>query len=384
MKVLWLVSWYPDPYEPANGDFVQRHAKAVATLLPLDVIHVVQVGKDIKTSNRCLYHNENNLREWVYSFSFTRWGVGWIDRVFYHIRFCNFYHTLLLEYAAKNGKPDLIHLHVPMKAGIITREIAALWKIPYIVTEHSSLYDPVAIDNFGNRSFFFRYYTRKIFQDAVRITCVSSAIGNRIGKMLNDRKVEIIHNVVDTSLFNYQHPPFAGFKWLHVSSMQPMKNVAAILKAFQLLYTIRQDWKLELIGPMENLPVKWLIDTGLTDHIIFKGEMSHSEVAKKMKESSAVVLFSKYENFPCVISEALCCGLPVVSSDVGGIGEALNKNNGILVESENIFSLTAALSYVMANYGRYDRNLIAREAALKYGVAVIARQFIDLYNIFNK
>ena len=47
MKVLWLASWYPDEYEPTNGDFVQRHAKAVSQLMHIDVIHVVQAGENL-------------------------------------------------------------------------------------------------------------------------------------------------------------------------------------------------------------------------------------------------------------------------------------------------------------------------------------------------
>jgi glycosyltransferase involved in cell wall biosynthesis len=379
MKILWLASWYPDAYEPVNGDFVQRHAKAVSSLMPIDVIHVVQVGKDVKTKKDCVYTIDGNLREWVYSFSFTKWGLDSIDKLRYHIKFRHFYRSLLLKYAHHYGKPDLIHVHEPLKAGIAALEMATLWGIPYIVTEHSSLYDQVATDNFYRRSFFFRYYTKKIFQNAACITCVSKVIASKIQQIMGNMKIEIIRNVVDTTLFNYQPQLSTGFKWLHVSSMQPVKNVAAILKAFQQLYLFRQDWELELIGPFNEMHVQWVREAGLSNHIFFKGEISHCRVAIKMKGASALVLFSKFENFPCVIIEALCCGLPVVSSDVGGIKEAVNRSNGILVESENIGKLTIALRNIMANYYQYNRILITTNAASTYAVPVIAKQFAQLY-----
>ena len=379
MKILWLASWYPDAYEPVNGDFVQRHAKAVSTLMPIDVIHVVQSGKEVKTKKDCVYTIDGNLREWVYSFSFTKWGMGSIDKFRYHIKFWYFYRSLLLKYARLNGKPNLVHVHVPMKAGIAAIEMTKRWGVPFIVSEHSSLYDPVATDNFLRRSFFFRYYTKKIFKNAACITCVSKAIASRIQQIAGDKKIEIIRNVVDTTLFNYQLPLSTNFKWLHVSSMQPVKNVAAILKAFQQFYLLRQDWKLEMVGPFNEMHLQWVREAGLSNHIFFRGEVSHNQVAIKMKEASAFVLFSKYENFPCVILEALCCGLPVVSSNVGGTNEAVNRSNGILVESENIDQLTKALQNMMTNYYQYNRILIAKEADSKYAVPVIAKQFVQLY-----
>ena len=62
-----------------------------------------------------------------------------------------------------------------------------------------------------------------------------------------------------------------------------------------------------------------------------EGEKSLEEVASLMGESHAFLLFSHYENLPCVILEAFSCGIPVVSSDTGGIREHLDPSRGILV-----------------------------------------------------
>ena len=63
MKVLWLASWYPDEYEPTNGDFIQRHAKATAQLMHVDLIHVAQAGKDRSFLHKVVVTDDGSLHE---------------------------------------------------------------------------------------------------------------------------------------------------------------------------------------------------------------------------------------------------------------------------------------------------------------------------------
>jgi glycosyltransferase involved in cell wall biosynthesis len=90
-------------------------------------------------------------------------------------------------------------------------------------------------------------------------------------------------------------------------------------------------------------------------------------------------MFSRDENFPCVIVEALCCGLPVISSDAGGCAEAIHPANGIVVSTGNEAQLLEAVKYMLNNYPRYNRKSIAGEAAALYGNERIASDFIEFY-----
>ena len=382
MQILWLASWYPNPYEPTNGDFVERHAIAVSKIIPLDLIHVVQTGKNIRTKDGYVHAKEGNLRELVYSFPFKKWGWvwGWLDKIRYHIKYIFYYRSVLSKYTRQYGKPDLIHVHVPMKAGLLALEFADYWRIPFIVTEHSSMYDPVAKDTFFKRSRFFKQNTKKIFEKASAVTNVSAAIGRRVSTLFHLNHTEVIHNVVDTSQFFYiEKTKNTVFKWLHISSLYALKNVDGIIKAFKLLTKERQDWELTIAGAAAQDLVDSVYESGLSHKIKFVGELSHKDVAKQMQNSSALVMFSRHENFPCVIIEALCCGIPVVSSAVGGVPEAVNSTNGLLVESENIEALKNAFLKMMDDYQQYDQEKIARDAASKYAEEVIGNQFFDLY-----
>jgi glycosyltransferase involved in cell wall biosynthesis len=381
MHILWLASWYPNKIEHTNGDFVQRHAIAVSKLVPIHLIHVVQSGKNKSTQEEIIQTQKGNLTEQVISFSFSKWRISILDKIRYNIKFIIQYRKVLLQYEQQYGKPDLIHVHIPMKAGILAMEFSRLWQIPFIVTEHSSLYDPIAIDTFSKRSFYFKSNTKKIFKTATAVTNVSAAMGKRVDQLFYPKRSSVINNVVDTQQFFYQPKASSDlFRWIHVSSLYQVKNAEKIIEAFKLLARERQDWELIIIGAADQQLVDSVYEAGLYHRIKFFGEMPHSEIAAQMQAASALVLFSKHENFPCVIIEALCCGLPVVSSDVGGIAEAVNASNGILVETENIKALKNAFVTMMNQYQQFDQAEIAKQAASKYAESVIAQQFVELYS----
>jgi glycosyltransferase involved in cell wall biosynthesis len=381
MKVLWLASWYPDEYEPTNGDFVQRHAKALALLMPVYVIHVAQSGRDFHHLNKVDVKEQDNLHEAIHYFSFKKTGIPLIDKIRYNKTYLRYYKKIIHQYIQEKGRPDIVHIHVPMKAGIISLWIKKTFNIPYIVSEHSSLYLPEAKDNFNTRSFYFRLYTKKIFQQAALVTNVSAAISTRLEQLFALKAVRIIPNVVDTVYFHYkpkqQNTPF---RWLHVSTMLPLKNVDKIIDAFKNISSKRNNWELVICGPVNEAYLKLVESLNLQSNIKFTGEVSYAAVAQQMQQSDAFIMFSKHENFPCVIIEALCCGLPVVASAVGGIAEAVNAPNGILVKQGDGVALQQAILSIMDNPAQFDRPKIAAAAQSTYNYQTIANRFIDAYN----
>ncbi len=380
MRVLWLASWYPDEYQKENGDFIQRHAEAAATLLPIDVIHVVQAGSNVNTIKYETINKTTTLREFIYSFKYRKTGITFIDKLRYNIKYQLFYMKLLDNYIREYGIPELIHIHAPIKSGIIGRKAAKFWKIPYIVSEHSSMYDSRARDTYAKRSIYFRKQLKKVLKDADAIINVSAAMNQQIASLFSVKKLLVIRNVVDTALFNY-FPNNANekFKWLHVSSLYPLKNVEKIIEAFSKIPPEIVNWELQIIGDQYQSVHTLVYQKALSNKVIFLGKLPHSEVADYMQQASAFIMFSKHENFPCVVVEALCCGLPIVASDVGGIKEAVNISNGILVENDNVEQLKNAIITCMNNYQLYNRASIAANAKELYSIPTIANEFVMAY-----
>jgi len=117
----------------------------------------------------------------------------------------------------------------------------------------------------------------------------------------------------------------------------------------------------------------------LNSTVCIKPAIDYAGVANEMKQSSALLLFSRFENLPCVILEALCCGLPVISSRVGGIEEVIDETNGILVENENVPQLVDAMQQMMDQYAIYNKMAIAEKASGQFNYAAVGGQYFSIY-----
>ena len=380
MKVLWLTSWYPNKFNPFDGDFIQRHAKAVSAYSAITVIHVVQYGSQIEVLRKKVEIKESeNLKEYIIYFSFKRTGIPLLDKIIYNGKYYLTYSRFIRNYFKEAGLPDLVHVHVPMKSGVIAKWIKRKWRIPYIISEHSSAYYTLIPDNYFNRSTYYRHTVRGIFKHAAKVTTVSKVLGKRLQEIFTLSSCSVIHNVVDKNIFFPGINKSPVFRFFHASTMDHPKNVEGILNVLARLKTQRGNWECMLAGWETPQLRQMAASLGLNEMIKWTGVLSHEQVAKEMQYAHALVLFSRYENFPCVIVEALCCGLPVIATNVGGIPEAVDESNGLLIPSENEAALLEAMIQMIDNYNSFNRLEIAKKAGNKYNCSVIGKQFYNLY-----
>lgn len=381
MKILWLASWYPNKYEPFNGDFIQRHAQAVAEILPIDVIHIIQAGSafEIKKSEVTVI-KKNDLTEYIYVFAFKPWGIDGLDKIRYNMLYHSCARKAINAYIKMKGLPSLIHVHVPVKAGLTALYIRRKYNIQYLVSEQSSHYEKSSPYYFLKRTKYFQKITKRIFKCATAVTNVSETIGEQLKTFFDISNYKTIHNLADTNLFYYKPRVQKGkMRLIHVSALGEQKNPAGIIEALSLLTGINTEWECTICGPYNERLKRLVIEKGLHQYINFTGEISYAQVAAEMQQSDIFILFSNHENFPCVVVEALCCGLPVIATNTGGIAEAVNGSNGKLIEVGNVAELANAINEVMLNYKRYDRETIAAVAGALYSKQKIGEKFLSIY-----
>ncbi len=378
-KILWLCSWYPGKMEPFNGDFIQRQAQAAALYNDIYVIHIYgdPSGK-IRDVEKEIRHHDH-LTEHIIYFPRSRGGFGRIRagyRWLFHFR------RAIRHYMATQGKPDLVHVQVPMKAGLFGVWIKRKYKIPYFVTEHWGIYNRVATDSYENKSETFKKYTKRFFSQATLAISPSAFLARSVDQWVVKKDWIIIPNVVNTGLFNFSGDiPREPFRFIHVSNMVPLKNPEGIIRAFQALLKEIENVELVMVGDKDPSIRLFAKELGLGERIVFRGEIPYPEVAREMKSSHCLLLFSNIENSPCVIGEAFCCGVPVIATNVGGIPELVNDTNGLLIEAGDTDQLKETMKRMVLDYGDFDRQRITREAIARFSYPVIGQQLNQAYQL---
>lgn len=377
-KILWLCSWYPNRLEPFNGDFIQRHARAASLSNDIHVVHLVADPGGWESGKEELMNTGEGLTEQIlyYKKKDSAWG-----RFRAHYRWLYLYKQALRNYIVKNGKPDLVHVQVPMKAGILAVWLQRRYKVPFLVTEHWGIYNEVAEDRFALRSKLFRHYTKQVFEKAVSFISVSRFLAEGVNRLVLKKDYQVIPNVVSTDLFFYKESEQVPFRFIHVSNMVPLKNAEGIIRAFAALYRQDQHAELLMVGDTEPGIRNFAASMGLPEKVIrFRGEVPYGQVAKEMQEAGCLVLFSNIENSPCVIGEGLCCGLPVIATDVGGIPELVDASNSLLVKAGDEQQLTVALQKMIRDHRNYNPKEIAAKAAARFSYETVGRLFDSVYD----
>lgn len=385
MKVLHLASWYPTSKDEFDGDFIERHCMALATQMQADVIHVVQKFHQIKDeTTRIEFRNHRQLNASIYFTPLPNSKFNWVQKYLFGRQYNRTINQAVENYIQKNGKPDLIHVHVPVKAGYAALLAKRKWNIPFVVTEHSSAYYDYIDENYFSRNRYFRFITEQSFKQAAAVSSVSNWLLKRMEELFRPAQTFLIRNTVDTNIFYPVYINNPVKKFIHVSMMMPLKNVSGILDALSLLVKETDEWEMIFVGPANEELIQKAASLQLSKHIKWAGALSYAEVARQMQECDALIHFSKYENLPCVVNEALCCGLPVLSSNVGGISELINETNGLLVESENSIQLKDAMLYFLKNASGYNKQLISSTASNDFSYEAIGKKMMELYKIVLK
>lgn len=381
IKSLWLTSWYPNALDAMNGDFIQRHARATALFCKVNVIHLeADTENKLESSVTISQNKEGNLFETIVLY---KPATGTAAKIASYFLYQRLFKQQINKYITENGLPDVVHVHVPVKAGLLALWIKKKYRIPYAVTEHWAIYNTIAADAYPKRNFIFKYFTKRILQQADIFLPVSKNLGESIQQMVLQKSFTAIPNVADTSLFNYTEQKSPGhFQFIHVSTLKNQKNPEGLLRAFATLVKedAYQHCRLLIAGESNDALNKYYQQLfNSDDYVEFTGLLPYTAVAAKMKESHALVMFSRFENLPCVIIEALCCGLPVISTHVGGIPEMIDESNGLLIDNEDEKALLYAMKKLVGPYKNYDNKLIAKAAAEKYSYQKVGRDIADCY-----
>lgn len=381
MNILILPSWYPNKLSPFDGDFIQRHVKAISAFCQPYVIYVIKDENGVVTKDDTAeVTTANGFTEVITYYKPFKTGIKLVDKFISQSKYKKAYQSAIKKYISENGLPKVAHVHIAMKAGLIALWIKKKWKVPYIVTEQWAGYLPEADDRLEQKPFVFQRLFEKIFKNADAVTVVSDHLGKGIQKHFSFVKYSVVPNVVNTDIFFpvvKEKEPVTRF--IHVSNMNYQKNAEAIIEALHIVKRSHPHFQLDLYGTFNEQLKKLVEKLALQNNVSFKGEVKHPVLVKALQQSDAMVFYSRFETFGCVIIEANACGIPVIASDIKVFHELIKENeNGIFVQGENAEELAKALITFMSNENPFEKTKVAATAT-KYSYDRVGKQFVDLY-----
>lgn len=380
-KILWLCSWYPNRTDPFDGDFIQRHARAASLCHDIHVIRIVADPELEPGETGLELVREAGLTEQLIYLGKQNSLVG---RYLFYQRWNNLFRKAITEYIALNGKPFAVHVHVPYPAGRLALWIKKKYGVPFVVTEHWTIYQPGSGIPYQQQPVRLRRLVSRVIREAALFLPVSIDLGKKVSQYVTPVETRVVPNVVDTSMFYFRdrsETPGNIFRFIHVSGMSGLKNPEGLLRSFAAAFRADPQLELLLLGNKDNRLQEFVKTLGLPGYAVrFGGEVPYATVANEMQLAASMVLFSNVENAPCVISEALCCGLPVIATRTGGIPEMLDDTNGMLVEPGDEEGLKKALLDLKKNYTRYNRAMIAENAGSVFEFEKAAVTFSAVYN----
>ena len=394
MNILHLLSWFPTPDDPTLGNFCVRMIDALPEECHSVILSVCD-GKDMTKSFEVkeipgVRHTHvqiyirppkiNAIRK-LKMLRMYQYGLKYIKQRFFN--------------------PDLIHLHVTYPLG----QVALLWKkllgYKYVLTEHWTIYQP------QNKDVLVGKLKRKIIKianNAELIMPVSLNLQRCMeGHGVNNR-FQVIYNLVNTDMFKLREPPCIDSNrttsarndlqgsikndihvWkkhiLHISTLRDeAKNFSGILRTIERLRKQRDDFELHVIHDYDAPEFKTFVkEHHLEDCVIFHGKKTSAEVAQAYQDADFFVLFSNFENLPCVIVEAFASGVPVLSTSVGGIAEIVSPERGILIPQGNEEALLQGMNQLLDHSSEYDRQAIRDYAIKTFAAQNIGQQIFEAY-----
>jgi glycosyltransferase involved in cell wall biosynthesis len=245
-------------------------------------------------------------------------------------------------------KPDIVHCH-SSGAGFVGR-LATKNKIPTFFTAHGWGFNIGVPFTQKCIAIFAEKYVSKYCE---KIICVSQFVRD-LGlkyKIAKKEKFEIIYNgvdVVEKKLYNLKNKKI---KILFVGRLAEPKEPLILLKVYQKLSDeFKQNLEINIVGDgPKKKELSLFVKKNNLENVNLLGNLPRSSVFDIMTESNIFVLISKYEGLPMTILEAMSVGLPIIASDVGGVKEVVNKNNGFLLKNNSVQELKIVLDKLINN-----------------------------------
>ena len=282
----------------------------------------------------------------------------------------------------KSFKLDIIHMFHVYDCGGAAYLLKKILKIPLIITLAGwDTYDPI-------RKIPKRHmpFVKIAMNTSNFITAPSQHLANAGKKQGCRKKIEVIpHGTIMHNKINLEYADIKSILniknkklILSVQRLYPRKGLEYLLRAIPNITEQNKDITFIIVGkgPEEESLKKLSDNLKINNYITFTGFISDNDLPSYYTAADLFILPSLYEAFGVVYVDALCFGLPIVTTINGGSLDIINKDNGILVPPKDPIKLSEAV--IEALNKNWDRDKI-KTGAEKYRWENTVEKYYGLY-----
>jgi N-acetyl-alpha-D-glucosaminyl L-malate synthase BshA len=248
----------------------------------------------------------------------------------------------------KSNQIDILHVHYAIPhayAAYMAKKMLIDMgiQIPIVTTLHGT-----DITLVGSHPFYRPAVTFSI-NHSDRVTAVSESLKEDTLRLFEIRKnIQVIPNFIDIDKIKSKGKPCERSllaskeeKILsHISNFRPLKRILDVIAIFEGVHP-KVKSKLMMVGegPEKQKAVQYVKEKGLEERVLFLG--NSNEIEKILCYSDLFLLPSEKESFGLSALEAMAHGVPVISSNTGGISEVnIHGKTGYLSEIGDIQDMT--------------------------------------------
>ena len=289
----------------------------------------------------------------------------------------------------KSNKIDLLHVHYAIPHAYAAYMAKKMLfdigiEIPIVTTLHGT-----DITLVGSHPFYRPAVTFSI-NHSDRVTAVSKSLKDDTLNLFDiKKKIDVIPNFIDTEAIATKDKPCKRTllakkeeKILtHISNFRPLKRIVDVIDIFKGINS-KIDSKLMMIGegPEKRKAIRYVSDNKLKDKVLFLG--NSNEIDKILCYSDLFLLPSEKESFGLSALEAMAHGVPIISSNAGGIPEVnLNGKTGFISNIGDTDSMINNAMFLLSNPQKHK--LFKKQAQLqakKFDLESVVDSYERIYN----
>lgn len=296
------------------------------------------------------------------------------------------------RYLRANGPFDVLHCH-STKAGLIGRVAAIGMGMNVLYTPHAFFTMKPGMSNFSRKSVaLLEASLSRLSSHVVAVSEREGSHAEEIGISLS--RIQVVPNGVHAiqraesvdqtrrRIREQYNIPLDDVCIGFVGRLNAQKAVDHLLESFAQVIQDESSCHARLLiigdGPLKSFLKSLADQLGLTDRVHWLGDINGQDAICAF---DVFALASDYEGLPYVVLEALSAGIPIVTTDVGGMDELVDSGvNGYVVPPRNARAFSNALNKVIQNNSlRKQMSNASKHRAQHFSVERMVDRLIQLY-----